>query len=54
VEYLVTGADETPARPRNASARAVMQILDELTERDKQTMLGVAKVLKKQETGGRE
>jgi len=59
VEYLVTGLEtKKQSRPPDArlidtrlfgsSFRAVIQILAELGEKDVETMLGIARVLKKQ------
>jgi len=57
VEYLVSGKDEKPVHSCNQTIRSIMQILPELTGRDREIVLGLAKVLKdmeercRQETG---
>jgi transcriptional regulator with XRE-family HTH domain len=55
VEYLVTGHDSRakPRFPANPSIRLVLQILEELDEGGRETLLGVARVLQKQTGGGR-
>jgi len=52
VEYLVSGKDEKSVHAYNQTIRSILQILLELTERDRETVLGLAKVLKRQEGGG--
>jgi transcriptional regulator with XRE-family HTH domain len=50
VEYLVTGHDSRakPLSPANPSIRLVLQILEELDDEGRETVLGLARVLKKQ------
>jgi transcriptional regulator with XRE-family HTH domain len=50
VEYLLTGHDSRakPLSPANPSIRLVLQILEELDDSGRETLLGLAQVLKKQ------
>jgi hypothetical protein len=48
VEYLVTGKDEKSAGSYGQLIRSIIKILLELNTRDKETILGLAKVLKNQ------
>jgi transcriptional regulator with XRE-family HTH domain len=50
VEYLVSGHDSRakPLSPANPSIRLILQILEELDERSRETLLGLARILKKQ------
>jgi transcriptional regulator with XRE-family HTH domain len=50
VEYLVTGRDSRakPLSPANPSIRLILQILEELDDEGRETLLGIARVLKKQ------
>jgi len=48
VEFLVTGQEPKKQRAFGSNIRSVIQILAELGEKDIETMLGLAKVLKKQ------
>jgi transcriptional regulator with XRE-family HTH domain len=48
VEYLVTGKNQDSPRPYNQTIRSIIEILPELKERDNETILGLARVLKKQ------
>ncbi|GHV62639.1 hypothetical protein AGMMS49587_10070 [Spirochaetia bacterium] len=48
VEYLVTGKYEKPILLYNSTIRSILQILLELNEKDNETILGLAKVLKNQ------
>jgi transcriptional regulator with XRE-family HTH domain len=56
VEYLVTGHDSRakPFLPANPSIRMVLQILEELDDTGRETLLGLAQVLKKQSDDRRE
>jgi transcriptional regulator with XRE-family HTH domain len=48
VEYLVTGKDEKSGHSYSQIIRSILELLSELDERDQETVLGLAKVLKKQ------
>ncbi|MDR0624113.1 MAG: helix-turn-helix domain-containing protein [Treponema sp.] len=48
VEYLVTGEDEKPCFLNSQITRSIVEILPELNERDHETILGLARLLKKQ------
>jgi transcriptional regulator with XRE-family HTH domain len=50
VEYLVSGKDSRakPLSPANPSLRRMLQIFEELDEDSRETLLDIAKVLKKQ------
>ncbi|WP_232616740.1 helix-turn-helix domain-containing protein [Treponema primitia] len=48
VEYLVTGKDEKSIHSYNPTIRSIIQIVLELNEKDNETILGLAKLLKKQ------
>jgi len=48
VEFLVTGEGKKQDIPLDHSIRSIIQILTELKEKDVETILGLAKVLKKQ------
>jgi transcriptional regulator with XRE-family HTH domain len=50
VEYLVTGKDlrTKPLSPANSSIRQILQLLEELDERDREILIGLARALKKQ------
>ena len=50
VEYLITGKDSRakPLSPANPTIRLVLQILEELGEKERETLLGIARVVKKQ------
>jgi transcriptional regulator with XRE-family HTH domain len=50
VEYLVTGHDSRakPLSPENPAIRLALQILEELDDRDREILIDLARVLKKQ------
>ena len=51
VEYLITGKDEkkdVPLKFYNQNIRTIMKIFPDLNEKDIETLLGLATVLKKQ------
>ena len=50
VEYLVTGKDSRakPLSSANPSVRLILQILEDFDEKDREIMLGLARVLRKQ------
>jgi hypothetical protein len=51
VEYLVTGKDSRakPLSPAKPLIRTFLLLLEDLNDKSKQTLLGIAKILKKQE-----
>jgi transcriptional regulator with XRE-family HTH domain len=49
VEYLVSGKDKKSVHSYDQTIRAILKILLELTGRDRETVLGLAKVLKEAE-----
>ena len=48
VEFLVTGEGRNQDIPLDHNIRSIVQILTELKEKDVETILGLAKVLRKQ------
>jgi transcriptional regulator with XRE-family HTH domain len=50
VEYLFSGKDSRakPLFPANPSIRQILQILEELDDKERETLLDIARVLKKQ------
>lgn len=48
VEYLVTGKNEKNIHSYNPTIRSIIQIMLELNDKDNETILGLAKILKTQ------
>jgi transcriptional regulator with XRE-family HTH domain len=51
VEYLVTGKEGGKGPVFNHNSRSIMQIVENLNGKDLETLLGLARVLKKQSEG---